>query len=270
MEPIPIPEQKVAREATASVGEASLWYWDTGGTGTPIVLLHPMTGSGLVWLYQQPVFANAGHRVIAYSRRGFHNSETGPKESPGTGAEDLNKLLNVLRIDKFHAVGTAAGAFVAADFAVSFPERLRSLVLACSNLGIQDPELTALKKALVPAGLEQLPASFQELSPSYRAINPAGTEKWTNLQQHAALGDRITQPLLNNAGLDSLRRITTPALVIAGDADLLAPPPLGRLFANRIPGCELQILPECGHSAYWERPDLFNELVLDFIKRQTK
>jgi pimeloyl-ACP methyl ester carboxylesterase len=268
LQTIPIPKQKAAREALASVGDASLWYWDTGGTGTPLVLLHPMTGSGLVWPYQQPVFAGAGHRVIGYSRRGFHNSEPGPKDHPGTGAQDLSRLLDALHIDKFHAVASAAGAFVAADFAVSFPERLSSLVLACSNLGIQDTELAALKKDLLPPRFEELPAAFQELSPSYRAINQAGAARWVELQQLAIPGDRIVQPLLNDMSLDSLRRIATPTLLISGDADLFAPPPLGRLFAARIPHCELQIFPECGHSAYWERPDLFNQSVLDFIARQ--
>ena len=42
----------------------------TGG-GQPIVLLHPATGSGLIWAYQQPAFVKAGYRVIAYSRRGY-------------------------------------------------------------------------------------------------------------------------------------------------------------------------------------------------------
>jgi pimeloyl-ACP methyl ester carboxylesterase len=54
---------------------------------------------------------------------------------------------------------------------------------------------------------------------------------------------------------------------VAGDADLLAPPALMRLMANRIPGCELATIPEAGHSAHWERPVLWNEAVLSFLNR---
>ena len=75
MKPIPIPAQVPAKDAVAQVPDSRLWYWDTGGSVVPIVLLHPpATGSALIWGYQQPVFAKAGYRVIAYSRRGYYNS----------------------------------------------------------------------------------------------------------------------------------------------------------------------------------------------------
>ena len=77
-----------------------LGYWDTGGTGEPIVLLHPASGSALVWLYQQPVFAKAGYRVIAYSRRNYYNSDLAPENNPGTASEDLQNLVEFLRLDK--------------------------------------------------------------------------------------------------------------------------------------------------------------------------
>jgi len=74
MRPIPIPVQVPAKDGMAQIPDTRLWYWDTGGQGVPIVLLHPATGSALIWGYQQPVLAKAGYRVIAYSRRGYYNS----------------------------------------------------------------------------------------------------------------------------------------------------------------------------------------------------
>ena len=65
MIPVPIPEQVPAKEGMAELPSTRLGYWDTGGAGEPIVLLHPASGSALIWLYQQPVFAKAGYRVIA-------------------------------------------------------------------------------------------------------------------------------------------------------------------------------------------------------------
>ena len=59
---------------TVSVRGAVLEVWDTGGTGVPIVLQHPHSGHGGVWGYQQAAFAEAGHRVISYSRRGYGTS----------------------------------------------------------------------------------------------------------------------------------------------------------------------------------------------------
>src|SRR5262249_24869848 len=64
--PVPIPAPVAAKWAVAEIPDTRLWYWDTGGSGAPIVFLHPATGSALIWGYQQPVFAKAGYRVIAY------------------------------------------------------------------------------------------------------------------------------------------------------------------------------------------------------------
>src|SRR4051794_39659078 len=86
MTPIPIPAQAPAKEGVITLSDTRLWYWDTGGDGQPIVLLHPATGSGLIWSYQQPAFAKAGYRVIGYSRRGYYNSAPFEREKPGIGS----------------------------------------------------------------------------------------------------------------------------------------------------------------------------------------
>ncbi len=88
----PIPEQVPAAEGFAAVPGARLWYWDTGGQGEPLVLCHPASQSSQIWLYQQPAFAEAGYRVIAYPRRGYYKSDRGPEEDPGTLVGDLAAL----------------------------------------------------------------------------------------------------------------------------------------------------------------------------------
>ena len=89
MIPVPIPEQVSANEGIADFPGTRLGYWDTGGTGEAIVLLHPASGSALIWLYQQPVFAKAGYRVIAYSRRNCYNSDLAPADDPGTASRNM-------------------------------------------------------------------------------------------------------------------------------------------------------------------------------------
>lgn len=265
----PVPAQVPAQEGIAELADAKLWYWDTGGPGEPIVLLHPMTGSGHVWLYQQPALAKAGYRVIGYSRRGFRNSSKVSADNPGTGCEDLRQLLDFLKIDRFHAVSTAGGAFVAADFAVSHGQRIKTLVLACTMLGIDEGRMAQLTSVLRTPGFEGMPASFRELSPSYRALNPEGTRHWEELERNSrsAPGPQVRQPMANKLTVEVLRRLKMPTLLISGESDLIAPPPVARLFAQYIPGCELVLLRECGHSAYWERPTLFNQAVLEFVGR---
>ena len=61
--------------------------------------------------------------------------------------------------------------------------------------------------------------------------------------------------------------IKTPTLILTGGADLYAPPPVMKLFAERINGAEWVVVPEAGHSTYWEQPEVFNSAVLAFIRK---
>jgi pimeloyl-ACP methyl ester carboxylesterase len=259
----PIPVR--VHSGRVQIRDVKLWYWDTGGMGVPVILIHPMTGSALVWEYQQPVLAAAGYRVIAYSRRGHHGSDTGSKRHPGTAAGDLHALAKVLDLNKFHLVASAGGAFGALDFAISHPDALASLVLACSSLNIQEMDLADALHRITPAGFAGLGPEFCELGPTYRAADPGGTRRWSELQQISRVADGIEQGYMNRIRWTSLQAMRVPTLLISGDADLYAPPPIMAMSASRIPNCRFAMVDQCGHSAYWERPAQFNELILNFL-----
>lgn len=259
-----------AREAFADLPGVRIWYVDTGGSGVPVVFMHAATGSSRVWEHQIPAFTEAGYRFIAYDRRGWGRSivdPTGPQ--PGTGADDLHALMHHLAIDRFHLVGTAAGAFASLDFALSFPMKLRSLVIANSIGGVQDEEYLELGRRIRPPQFDALPPEVRELGPSYRAGNPAGTRRWVELEHvsRPAAPAAPAQTMRNRITFARLETIRIPTLLITGGADLYAPPPVLRLFSARIKDSESVIVPEAGHSAYWEQPDIFNRAVLDFIRK---
>jgi pimeloyl-ACP methyl ester carboxylesterase len=65
----------------------------------------------------------------------------------------------------------------------------------------------------------------------------------------------------------SLETIKVPTLLLTGDADLFAPPAVMRMFAARVKGSESVVVPEAGHSAYWEQPEAFNRAVLAFLAK---
>jgi pimeloyl-ACP methyl ester carboxylesterase len=262
----PPPAPLTAPAAVAQLDGVDLWYWDTGGDRPAVVLLHPATGSGLVWGYQQAAFAAAGYRVIGYSRRGFNGSNSGDPAKPGTAAEDLRKLLDHLRVERAHLIGTAAGGIVAASFALAWPQRVRSLVLACTLLSPSDREISTLISSLREPWYNTLPHEVRELSPSYRAIDKDGVQRWHELHaQSRGANPPVTQPSGEPANLAAIARLAMPVLFIAGDADLISPPPLARRFSKAVAGSRIVVLPECGHSAYWERPREFNAAVLGFL-----
>ena len=266
-EPVAVPAQAVASSGFASIAGGRLHYWDTGGTGPAVVLLHPATGSDRIWVYQQPVFAQAGYRVIAWSRRGHDESSAAEDQSSETPTGDLHGLAHFLGLSRFHLLGCAAGGGIALDYALSHPEHLLSLAVICAVGTIAEPEYAERAAELRPKGFESLPASFREISPSYRAANPDGTKAWEHLEETAITARRQVQRTVNRIDWAALNRLRVPTLVMGGAADLYAPPALLRAYAAHIPAAELVIVPEGGHSLYWEVPDVFNAAVLDFWSR---
>jgi pimeloyl-ACP methyl ester carboxylesterase len=186
---------------------------------------------------------------------------------PATAADDLKGLLDHLNLDRVHLVSTAAGAFVALDFTLSFPQRVRSLVFANSIGGVQDPDFLELGRRLRPPQFDALPPELRELGPAYRAANAEGTRRWMDLEKISRPeGPRApAQPMRNRMTFSLLESIKVPALLLTGGADLYAPPAVMALFAARIRNAESLVVPDAGHSTYWEQPDVFNRAVLGFI-----
>jgi pimeloyl-ACP methyl ester carboxylesterase len=217
---------------------------------TPVVFLHASSGSSRMWLHQEPVFAKAGYRFVAYDRSG-----------EGMAVDELEAVVRGEKLERFHLVGTAAGGIVAADYALSFPQRLLSLVIANSIVGVQDEEYLALMRRLRPAPqFDALPVEVRELGPSYRAANPGGVQRWKALAGHLP-----TPKTRNRITFAALQAIRTPTLLLTGDADLYMPPPVMELFQKIIAGSRALVIAGCGHSAFWEQPEAFNRTVLDFI-----
>ncbi len=263
--PVPIPAQAQAKDGVATIPDTRLWYWDTGGSGAPIVLLHPATGSGLIWGYQQPAFAKAGYRVIGYSRRGYINSAPFERERPGNGSEDLRHLADHLGLTRFHVVASAAGGSIASDFAFSYPQRLLSLTISSNSFGVRSGAIAKTAASIRPEGWEKMPPEFRELGPSYRAANPDGVKAWLALEHKALIGREFRQTLKNAISDARLKELKLPTLVITGAADLITPPSISRMIAAEIAGSRLVVVPEAGHSPYWEQPEIFNRAILDFL-----
>jgi len=260
-----------APRAFADLAGVRLSYIDTGGTGVPVVLMHAATGSSRVWEYQLPAFTAAGFRVIAYDRRGYGDTTMPASASQShAAADDLEGLMTYLRIDRFHLVGTAAGGIVAIDYALSFPARLRSLVIANSIGGVQDEEYLALGRRLRPSPqFDALPPDVRELGPSYRAANPDGTRRWLDLERVSRPEGARPPPSTsrNKVTFALLETLSVPTLLLTGGADLYMPPPVLQLFVARIRNAQSIVFHGVGHSAYWEQPEGFNQAVLAFVRK---
>ena len=263
--------ERARNGAYAELPGVRLWFTDTGGNSTPIVLLHPNTGTVEIWQPQITDFARAGYRVIAFDRRGFGKSMADPAlgARPGSIAEDLHALVDHLGLDKFHLLGVAGGGFGALDYAAWHHERLLSLVVGASTGAIEDAEVAEFIARIAIPEIRKQSAHYREIGPSYRGANPEGTRRWIEIDEHSRQSDAPFQPSLRTPNtLAKIAAIPTPALVIAADADLLAPPALMRIWAAHLRHHEWAVIHDAGHAMAWEQPGAFNDKVLDFIRRR--
>ena len=254
------------REGLLELRDVRLWHWDTGGDGPPIVLCHPASQSCQIWEHQRPALVAEGFRVVAYSRRGHFRSEHGPTDAPGTVVGDLLSLLDHLSITRAHVLGAAAGGITATAFAVAHPERVLSLVLAGTIVAPDEDDWRALYHHLGVAALRGIvPETFLELGPTYRATDPEGTQRFAQLNKLAHAGRPLRQPSGVKVTWAALEAMEISALLVTGEADLYAPPPLQAMVARHIRNHRLATLRECGHAPYWEQPAAFNNIVLAFL-----
>ncbi len=260
----------MSRGAYAELPGVKLWFVDSGGGGVPILLLHPNTGTVEIWEPQIGAFAQAGYRVIAFDRMGWGKSIADPASGPQPGsiAAALDALVDHLGLDKFHLLGVAGGGFIALDYAAWRPEKVRSLVVGGSTGSVQDREIAEfIDRIAIPEIRKQAP-HYREIGASYRGANPEGTRRWIEIDARARQPDAGFQPSLRTPNtLAKIAAIAAPVLVIAADADLLAPPALMRLWAMHLRHHEWAVIHDAGHAMAWEQPGAFNDKVLDFLRR---
>jgi pimeloyl-ACP methyl ester carboxylesterase len=265
------------------VGDVNIYY-EVHGKGEALVLVMGYGGSSAWWFPQVPVFSRQ-YRVVAFDNRGTGQSDK--PDMPYTMemmAADVAGLIENIGIKAAHIFGVSMGGMIAQHFALSYPEKVISLVLGCTMCGgphsiIANAEaMSALfdmerMQRLTPeeSMRELLPFLFsQEFINSNRVFIEQFIAKTTEyvtplhsyVSQAAAIGEHDTY--------ERLPEIKAPTLVIAGDADRVIPIENSRLLASRIPQAELVILKKMGHGFWVEAETEANKVVLDFLKRHRR
>jgi pimeloyl-ACP methyl ester carboxylesterase len=253
--------------AELKVPGATLYFEDAGGDGVPVVFMHPASGSSQSWRFQREAFAERGYRSIIYDLRGWGRSRpASDAQDGGCMSDDLAALVQHLGLERFALIAAAYGGFGGLDYALRFPEKLFALVLSGTQAGIADPSYVALRERVVSAPIRALPLDLRELGPSYRTLDPDGVRQWQEVA-HAA-GEPPASARQRTAlqiMLPMLPGLRLPTLLIAGGADLLAPPELMRTFARHIEGHKFVVFGEAGHCVHWEQPVAWNREVLEFL-----
>ena len=249
----------------ADIPGARLWFKETGQHGTPVVFLHAASGTNDSWGLQEPAFIESGYRCIAYDRKNWGRSES--VTPAGSAGDDLEALAQHLGLNRFHLVCTALGGIVGLDYTVEYPDRVISLTVSSSFTGVTDQSYLDVQTRLRPTEISNLPIELREVGPSYRAVNPEGVAEWLRIEEssrHEITPEEGQSPrsAMTYARLAAMQ---TPVLMLTGGADLLSPPSMMKLVADHIPNCRFEVVPEAGHAAFHEEPEVWNKLVLEFM-----
>jgi pimeloyl-ACP methyl ester carboxylesterase len=252
-------------------------YYESHGEGEPLILI-PGFGTGLwIWYKQVPAFAER-FRTIVFDPRGVSRSEQ--RDEPvtiRTIADDVAALLDALEIESAHVLGASFGGFVAQEFALAYPEKARSLVLCCTSFGGVrhcPPSVETLQAIASTKGLnteervrENLLIAF---SPEFVAEQPEEIARVIKLRaanfvpEHAYLHQLQAAMAFNTEA--RVAQISTPTLVLTGDADVIVPSENSRNLAALIPGARRKVVAGGSHTFFIEKSEEFNRVVTDFIE----
>lgn len=262
---------------TLIANDISIYYELHGPDNAPVLVLNNgiIMSAAASWAYQTATLARH-YRVLQYDCRGQGQSDH--PEGPYTmalHATDLAALLDALSIPTAHIAGISYGGEVAQAFALAYPRRVRSLILidTVSELG---PELRATAETWRDAACRADPGAFYNallpwnFSPEFirghAALLADARKRYESLDYPAIV--RLCDCFLEVDFTARLGEITAPALIIAGELDLLKGPAYARILKDGLPHAELHILSGAGHASTWEQPAEFNTVVLGFLAKQ--
>jgi 3-oxoadipate enol-lactonase len=259
-------------------------YYEEVGRGTPILFVHEFASDHRGWEPQLREFGKR-YRCIAYSARGYTPSDV-PSDPAAYSflhvMRDAVAVLDHLDIAQAHFVGLSMGGYTSLQVALNYPARVRSMTLAGTGSGSERWYTEDFHKHSRELG-DQFErdgsaaiAKGYGLGPSrvpFLLKDPRGFAEFQHrLAEHDAQGSAHTsrgfqgeRPSLYDFE-SAIRKLTIPALIVVGDEDDRCIEP-SLFLKDAIPASGLVMLPKTGHVVNLEEPELFNQVLGDFLTR---
>ncbi|NVJ10042.1 alpha/beta hydrolase [Myxococcus sp. AM001] len=270
-------------------------YYQVQGDGLPgIVLCDGLGCDGFAWKYLAPYLVR-NHRVLRWHYRG-HGRSTVPADRSRIGmlytGDDLRRLLDAVGMERAVLFGHSMGVQVALEFQRRYAQRVCGLVLVCGSYG--NPldtfhDSTALKRAfpLIRRVVERYPEQSARIIHTVLrtelAVQLAITLEMNRERiarndlapyfDHLARMDpvvfvRTLESMAEHNAWDHLPHVDVPTLVVAGGQDKFTPGWISEEMAARIPGAELDLIPDGTHTAPLEAPGRVEARVERFLRER--
>lgn len=256
-----------------TVNQGANIYWDEQGSGEPLLLIMGLGYPSDAWYRTRPSLAQK-YRTIAFDNRGVGRTDMPPGPYPiSVMASDAAAVLDAAGVEKAHVFGISMGGMIAQEFAISHPQRVRSLVLGCTASGgprAVRAEDAATKMLMARGKMTQEEAAEAAVPFIYdagtaRTLIDEDIERRRPWFPKAEAYNAQLQGILAWESYSRLGRITAPTLVIHGECDRLVPPGNGKLIAENVRGAELVMLPHAGHIFTTDQPQAAQTAILQFL-----
>jgi pimeloyl-ACP methyl ester carboxylesterase len=269
---------------TVLVDGQRIAYLDVGD-GPPVILIHGFTGSMWHWEYQQEALSKH-FRVITLDLLGSGLSDK-PEEgyTPTELVEFFRKFMDALHLEHAALAGNSMGAGLAIGMALSHPERVDRLILISGfpdrvRDKLASPRMLRLLNTRVPAWLASLVSRLSgrsatrdflsELVHDRTRLTPAVIDRSFQNRRRPGLFPPLLAlsknlPLWEDGFAARLAQINHHTLIIWGQEDRVFPLSVGNDLHRIISGSVMKIVPEAGHLPQWERPDLVNSMIREFL-----
>jgi pimeloyl-ACP methyl ester carboxylesterase len=236
-----------------------------GGEGPPFVYLHSTLGESSMWLPFYQAWAKQ-FRVLVPTHPGFGKS--GGFDRIDT-VEDMAfhyvELFDALGLEEVALGGVSLGGWIAAEFAVRWPERVRRLWIAdAPGLWVDDEPLPDLFRVMADrAALRRLLFHDPDGHMARMILKDHADEEQMLIgYQHMTALARLVWDRPYDPKLPArLHRVRCPTLLVWGEHDRLVPPAYGAAYKRYLPQAELKIIPDCGHLPMFEREAEFVDII---------
>lgn len=243
------------------------------GEGPALLLLHAGIADRRMWDEHLEPLAAAGHRVVAIDLPGFGEAVPGP--GPVAHWEDVVETMDGLGIERAAVLGNSFGAAVALRVAALHPERASSLLLFSGSsapepdpspelLAAWEAEEGALEAGDLERAVEATVASWVRPEAPAEVAERIAAMQRENYERHAAIEVEFApDPLEEDAA--PVAAIGCPALLAAGEGDMVDFRNAVSELATRLPSARTVLIAECGHLAPLEAPEEFRRLALEHL-----
>ena len=249
------------RLETVSLGDFDLYY-EVHGEGPPVVFAHGAGGTHLSWWQQIPAMSEH-FQCVTFDHRGFgYSRDVGDRPGSEAFIDDLCALLDHLGIDRVGLIGQSMGGRTTLGFASAYPERVAALILCDTTGGYTDP---TIERLLSQQSIERSP-----FAPSFIERYPERAFLYREIQRLTLERDIEAMRIQVEAAPTEINPIIEheiPTLFFDGEEDTLVAPAVIEAMHDKIPHSEFAVVPEAGHSVYYERPKMFNRITLEFLKQ---